>query len=207
MAANGTKSDKKRQRQQNILKRLGDKPIVLVGIMGCGKSTVGRRLAQYLSLNFVDADSEIEKAADRSISEIFAEHGENYFRQGEKRVIARLLDAGPQVLATGGGAFINTETRARIKEKGISVWMKAELPIIMTRVRKRPTRPLLQTEDPEATMQKLMDERYPIYAEADMTIWSRDVTHEAVMEEILIALEDGLPPLEDEAPENNEVGK
>ncbi len=187
--------------------RLGNKPIVLVGIMGCGKSTVGRRLAQYLSLNFVDADAEIEKAADRSISEIFAEHGESYFRQGEKRVIARLLDEGPQVLATGGGAFMNNETRASIKEKGVSVWMKAELPVIMTRVRKRPTRPLLQTADPEATMQKLMDERYPIYEEADMTIWSHDVTHEAVMEEILIALEKGLPPLTDEASENNEVGK
>ncbi|WP_208859955.1 shikimate kinase [Pseudovibrio ascidiaceicola] len=207
VTANDTKSDKKRQRQQNILKRLGNKPIVLVGIMGCGKSTVGRRLAQYLALNFIDADSEIEKAADRSISEIFAEHGESYFRQGEKRVIARLLDEGPQVLATGGGAFINEETRSRIKEKGISIWMKAELSVIMTRVRKRPTRPLLQTADPEATMQKLMDERYPIYEEADMAIWSRDVTHEAVMEEILIALEKGLPPLSDEASENNEVGK
>ncbi|KZL17055.1 Shikimate kinase 1 [Pseudovibrio axinellae] len=207
MTANDTKSDKKRQRQQNILERLGNKPIVLVGIMGCGKSTVGRRLAQYLALNFIDADSEIEKAADRSISEIFAEHGESYFRQGEKRVIARLLDAGPQVLATGGGAFINDETRSGIKEKGVSVWMKAELPVIMARVRKRPTRPLLQTADPEATMKKLMDERYPIYEEADMTIWSHDVTHEAVMEEILNALEDGLPPLAKKAPDEQEDKK
>lgn len=206
MNSNDAKSDKKRQRQQDILQRLGNKPIVLVGIMGCGKSTVGRRLAQYLSLDFIDADSEIEKAADRTISEIFAEHGEDYFRHGEKRVIARLLDSGPMVLATGGGAFINADTRARIKQKGVSVWMKAELPIIMTRVRKRPTRPLLQTVDPEATMKKLMEERYPIYEEADMTIWSRDVTHEAVMEEILVALEKGLPPLP-ETSKNKEDGK
>lgn len=207
MTSNDTKSDKRRQRQQNILMRLGTKPIVLVGIMGCGKSTVGRRLAQYLSISFVDADNEIEKAADRSISEIFAEHGESYFRQGEKRVISRLLDEGPQILATGGGAFMNEDTRSSIKEKGVSIWMKAELPVIMARVRKRPTRPLLQTPDPEATMQKLMDERYPIYAEADMSIWSLDVTHEAVMEEILIVLENGLPPLSEEASEDNEVGK
>ncbi|MTI18291.1 shikimate kinase [Rhodobacteraceae bacterium RKSG542] len=193
MSATESKTDARQRRAEDIIQRLGDKSIVLVGIMGCGKSTVGRRLAQYLSLPFIDADAEIERAADRTIKEIFEEHGEPYFREGEKRVISRLLGEGPHVLATGGGAFMNDETRARIKEAGVSVWMKAELPVIMQRVRKRPTRPLLQTADPEGTMRKLMDERYPIYAQADMTIWSRDVTHEAVMEEILKALEEGLP--------------
>ncbi|MDD7909333.1 shikimate kinase [Pseudovibrio exalbescens] len=195
MTAIENKAAARKQRAAKIVKRLHGKTIVLVGIMGCGKSTVGRRLAQYLSLPFVDADAEIEVAADRSISEIFAEHGEAYFREGERRVIARLLQEGPQVLATGGGAFMNDETRGNIKNNGISVWMRAELPIIMARVRKRPTRPLLQTADPEATMKKLMSEREPIYAQADMTIWSRDVSHEAVMEEILQALEHNLPPL------------
>ncbi|WP_068084016.1 shikimate kinase [Polycladidibacter stylochi] len=195
MSASETRPESQIQRAQSIIKRLGTKSIVLVGIMGCGKSTVGRRLAQYLSLPFVDADSEIERAANRTVSEIFKEHGESYFREGEKRVIARLLNEGPQVLATGGGAFMNTETRERIKKGGVSVWMKAELPVLMARVKKRPTRPLLQSEDPEGTLKRLMDERYPIYAEADLSIWSRDVTHEAVMEEILKVLEAGLPPL------------
>ncbi|WP_310621779.1 shikimate kinase [Flexibacterium corallicola] len=193
MNAIDNKAEVRQKRVTSIVDRLGNKSIVLVGIMGCGKSTVGRRLAQYLSLPFVDADNEIEQAADRTVKEIFEEHGETYFREGEKRVIARLMKEGPQVLATGGGAFMNLETRSRIKEDGVSIWMKAELPVIMNRVRKRPTRPLLQTVDPEGTMQKLMDERYPVYALADMTIWSRDVTHEAVMEEILNALETGLP--------------
>lgn len=199
MTAIEKKAAVRRKRAANITKRLHGKSIVLVGIMGCGKSTVGRRLAQYLSLPFIDADTEIERAADRSISEIFAEHGEAYFRDGEKRVIARLLQEGPQVLATGGGAFINDDTRHNIKTNGVSVWMRAELPIIMARVRKRPTRPLLKTPDPEATMKKLMAEREPIYAQADMTIWSRDVSHEAVMEEILKALEANLPPLQEGA--------
>ncbi|WP_068310564.1 shikimate kinase [Polycladidibacter hongkongensis] len=197
MSAAQPNAKSREQRAKAIVKRLGNRSIVLVGIMGCGKSTVGRRLAQYLSVDFVDADSEIEQAANRTVSEIFAEHGEAYFRDGEKRVIARLLDEGPQVLATGGGAFINPETRERIKNQGVSVWMKAELPVLMSRVRKRPTRPLLQTDNPEETLQKLMDKRYPIYAEADLHIWSRDVSHEAVMEEILKVLEEGLPPADE----------
>ena len=125
--------------------RLGSASLVLVGLMGCGKSSVGKRLAGKLQLPFVDADEEIEKVAAKSISEIFADHGEDYFRNGERKVIARLLSAGPQVLATGGGAFMTPETRERIKENGISIWLKAELPVLMRRVQKRDTRPLLKT--------------------------------------------------------------
>lgn len=167
---------------------LGTRSLVLVGLMGCGKSSVGRRLAAKLGLQFVDADEEIEKAHRKSINEIFADHGEAYFRDGERRVIARLLGSGPQVLATGGGAFINPETRAKIKESGLSIWLKAELPVLMRRVLKRDTRPLLKDADPEAVMRELMEARYPVYAEADVTVVSRDVPHEIIVNEILEAL-------------------
>ncbi len=167
---------------------LGQRSLVLVGLMGCGKSSVGRRLAARLDLPFTDADEAIEKAHRKSINEIFADYGEAYFRDGERRVIARLLGAGPQVLATGGGAFINPETRAAIKASAVSVWLKAELPILMRRVAKRDTRPLLKNSDPESVMRSLMDVRYPIYAEADVTVESRDVPHEVIVSEILAAL-------------------
>ncbi len=168
-----------------IKSALGQRSIVMVGLMGCGKSAVGRRLAAKLGLPFVDADEEIEKAAGKSIEDIFAEHGEPYFREGERKVLARLLRSGPQVLATGGGAFMNAETRAAIAQCGISIWLKAELPLLVRRVAKRSNRPLLKTGDPEDVMRNLMEERYPIYALADVTVESRDVPHEVVVGEAL----------------------
>ena len=171
-----------------VLERLGGRNLVLVGMMGAGKSTVGKRLAERLKLRFADADAEIESAADKSIPEIFAEHGETYFREGERRVIARLLDEPALVLATGGGAFINAETRQRIAARAVSVWLKAELDVLMSRVRKRSNRPLLKTADPDATMQQLMEVRHPIYTLADVTVQSREVAHEVIVSEILEAL-------------------
>ena len=164
---------------------LGSRSIVMVGLMGCGKSSVGRRMAARLGLPFVDVDDEIEISAHKTINEIFEDHGEAYFRDGERRVIARLLSQGPQVLATGGGAFINADTRAKIEASGISIWLKAELPVLMKRVAKRDTRPLLRNPDPESTMRKLMQERYPIYALADMAVESRDVPHDQIVAEVL----------------------
>jgi shikimate kinase len=171
-----------------IRQRLGSRPIVLVGLMGAGKTSVGRRLADKLGLDFIDADHEIERAAGKSITDIFADHGEPYFREGERRVIQRLLGNGAQVLATGGGAYINDETRARIQEAGVSVWLKASLPILMKRVAKRQDRPLLQTEDPEAVMRNLMEKRYPVYALADVTVESRDVQHGQMVNDVIRAL-------------------
>ena len=171
-----------------IRAHIGGRSIVLVGLMGCGKSSVGRRLAATLGLPFVDADDEIEAAAGMRIAEIFSAHGEAAFRDGERRVLRRLLDKGPQVLATGGGAYINPETRAAIADAGISVWLRAELPVLMRRVMKRDDRPLLKAPDPEGVMRDLMAKRYPIYAEADLTIESRDVPHEVILSEILAAV-------------------
>lgn len=168
---------------------LGSRSIVLIGLMGAGKTAVGRRVATRLGLKFVDADTEIEHAAGKSISEIFADHGEAYFRNGERRVIARLLGDGPQVLATGGGAYMDESTRELISEVGISVWLKADLKVLMERVVRRDHRPLLRTEDPQAVMQRLMDERYPVYASADITVLSRDVPHEVIVAEIVDALQ------------------
>lgn len=168
-----------------IKARLGRRSIVLVGLMGCGKSSVGKRLAAKLGLPFIDADDEIERAAAKSINEIFADHGEAHFRDGERKVIARLLANGPQVLATGGGAYMHTETRQRVKEEAISIWLRAELPVLMKRVGKRDTRPLLRTGNPEATMRRLIDERYPVYAGADLVVESRDEPHDVIVTEIL----------------------
>ena len=155
---------------------------------GGGKDHFGRRLAERLAIPFVDADIEIEKAAGKTVPEIFTDHGETYFRDGERRVIARLLEQGPQVLATGGGAFINPETRRLVRQRGLSVWLRAELPLLMKRVRRRSNRPLLNTSDPEGVMRKLIEERYPVYAEADITIDSRDLSHNVVVNELLQAL-------------------
>jgi shikimate kinase len=167
---------------------VGARAIVLVGLMGAGKTSIGRRLAEKLGVPFVDADHEIEAAAGKSIPDIFAEHGEPHFRDGERRVIARLLDNGNQVLATGGGAFMNPETRARIKERAVSVWLKADLDLLMKRVSKRGGRPLLANNNPEAVMRKLIEDRYPIYAEADITVESADVQHGVMVNEVLAAL-------------------
>ncbi|MBN9290046.1 MAG: shikimate kinase, partial [Hyphomicrobium denitrificans] len=166
-------------------KRLGKRSIVLVGLMGCGKSSIGKRLAARLGLPFIDADEEIERAAAKTINEIFADHGEAHFRDGERKVISRLLSNGPQVLATGGGAYMHPETRQRIRENGVSIWLRADLPVLMRRVMKRDTRPLLREGNPEATMRKLIEARYPIYAEADMTVDSRDEPHDLAVNEIV----------------------
>ncbi len=167
---------------------LGRRSVVLVGMMGAGKSSIGRRLATRLGIAFVDADVEIEQAAGMSIADIFEAHGEPSFRAGEARVIARLLDDGPQILATGGGAFMNAETRANIGRRGISVWLKADLDVLARRLRRRNDRPLLKTADPVATLANLLVHRDPIYAEADVTVISRDVSHEVIVNEIIAVL-------------------
>ena len=151
-------------RSSTIRRALNGRSIVLVGIMGVGKSTIGKRMAQYLDIEFVDADKEIEKAAGMSIEDIFDQFGEEAFRSGEKKVIKRLMGEGQKILATGGGAFMNEDIRADIAEGGVSVWLDADLEILMKRVQRRSDRPLLKEEDPEAVMKKLMDERYPVYA-------------------------------------------
>jgi shikimate kinase len=169
-----------------ILPRLGRRSIVLVGMMGVGKSSIGRRLGVRLGVPFVDADAEIEKAAGMSIADIFARHGEADFRSGEARVIARLLEGGPQVLATGGGAVMNADTQAAIKVKGVSIWLNAEFDVLMRRINKRKSdRPMLQTADPAATLRQLLVEREPFYARADLTIQSREVPHDAIVSEIV----------------------
>jgi shikimate kinase len=172
-----------------LLAALGRRSVVLVGMMGAGKSSIGRRLAQRLGIGFVDADAEIEAAAGMTIAEIFSTYGEPDFRSGEARVIARLLDQGRQVLATGGGAFMNAETRAGIRAKGVSVWLKADFEVLMKRVKRRATadRPMLQG-DPAQRIRQLMNERYPVYAEADVTVMSREVSHEVIVSEIAAEL-------------------
>jgi shikimate kinase len=180
-----------------ILPRLGRRSIVIVGMMGVGKSSIGRRLGTRLGVPFVDADAEIEKAAGMSITDMFARHGEASFRSGEARVIARLLEDGPQVLATGGGAVMNRDTQAAIKVKGVSIWLKADFDVLMRRINKRKgERPLLQTADPGATLRQLLAEREPFYAQADLTVQSREVPHDAVVSEIMKAIAAflGAPP-------------
>ena len=174
--------------EAEILAALGKRLIVLVGMMGAGKSTIGRRLAARLNLPFVDADTEIEAAAGMSIPEIFEAHGEPHFRDGEARVIARLLESGPGVLATGGGSFMREETRRRIGEKAVSIWLKADPDVILRRVKRRADRPLLQTTDPAATVTRLLGEREPVYERADITIASREVPHDKIVDECIDAL-------------------
>jgi shikimate kinase len=196
------KEDREKQAAR-IRDALGSRSIVLIGLMGAGKTAVGKRLAMRLSLPFVDADSEIEQAASQTISEIFAEHGEAYFRQGERKVIARLLENGPQVLATGGGAYMNEDTRRTIKDRGISLWLHADLPVLLHRVRRRDHRPLLAGRDNDEVMRKLMAERYPIYAEADIKVESRDVPHEVIVNDVVHAIAVKLgcaPPRQPRAP-------
>ena len=167
---------------------LGQRSVVMIGLMGCGKTSIGRRTAFHLGLPFVDADAAIEEAAGKSIKEIFDDHGEAYFRSGERRVIARLLKSAPQVLATGGGAYMNAETRQGITEAGVAVWLKADLPILMRRVMKRTNRPLLQSANPEAIMRGFMEVRYPVYAEAPVIVESRDISHDAMADYVINAL-------------------
>ncbi len=165
-----------------------DRSIVLVGLMGAGKTTIGRRLAAALALPFIDADEEIERAAGLPVAEIFARHGEPEFRRGERRVIERLLQGPPHVLATGGGAFMDPETRALVRAHATSVWLRADLDVLMRRVEKRDNRPLLRDGDPRAVMERLMAERYPIYAEADVTVDSNNGPHGAAVTHVLQAL-------------------
>lgn len=175
-------------RAKTLATRLGGRPLVLVGMMGAGKTTVGRRLARRLGREFLDSDEEIERAAQMSIPEFFAQRGEPEFRIGERRVIARLLQQPDIVLATGGGAFVNAETRALVKTDALSVWLKADLDVLFDRVSRRANRPLLHTDDPKATLEKLIAERYPLYAEADVTVLSRDIPHESVASDVIAAV-------------------
>ena len=174
--------------EAEIAAALGARSVVLVGMMGAGKSTIGRRLSARLGLPFLDADVEIEQAHRLPIPDIFEKYGEPYFRDGEVRVIARLLDNGPAIIATGGGAVMRDETRERIREKAVSIWLKVDTDVIMRRVKRRSDRPLLQTVDPEATVERLVKEREPLYSQADVTIWSRDVPHDKIVDECIEAL-------------------
>lgn len=184
-----SKKAKSGEREQRLVAVLDGRPIILIGLMGAGKTTIGRRLANRLGVPFRDADHEIEAAANLTVAEIFEQHGESHFRNGEKKVIARLMEDGVQVLATGGGAWMNDETRELVKNEGLSIWLKAEFDILMARVRRRSHRPLLRDPDPEGVMRRLMDERYPVYAEADVMVLSRDAPHDAIVESVVEALE------------------
>ena len=168
--------------EAQLLAALGPRSIVLVGMMGAGKSSIGRRLATRLAIPFVDADAEIEAAAGMTIAEIFEKHGEPEFRKGEKRVIARLLDGGPQVLATGGGAVMDADTRGLIKTRGVSVWLKADLEVLLRRTKRRAERPLA------SKIETLLPEREPFYALSDLIVQSREEPHDAVVEELIVAL-------------------
>ncbi len=170
---------------------LGQRNLVLVGLMGAGKSSIGRLLAQQLGIPFVDTDVEIERVSRMTIAELFAAYGEQEFRALETRVIKRLLRGGPRVVSTGGGAFINDSTRLHVKRGSLSVWLKADLDVLWDRVNKRDTRPLLKTENPKQTLENLMNARYPIYAEADLTVLSRDVGKDVMVKEVLAAIAEG----------------
>jgi len=161
------------------------KTVVLIGLMAAGKSSIGRRLAVRLGTRFTDADEEIEVAAGCPIEDIFEFHGEDAFRDGERRVIARLLDGDPHVLATGGGAFMDADTRARIRETGLSVWLRADLDVLVQRIKRRRKRPLLKNGDPRTILEGLIAERYPVYAEADITVDTVDAPHESLVDEII----------------------
>lgn len=167
---------------------LGSRNLILVGLMGAGKSSVGRLVAQQLGVPFIDSDIEIERVSRMTITELFAAYGEEEFRALETRVMKRLLKGGPRVVSTGGGAFINDRTRRHIKKGGLSVWLKADLDVLWDRVNKRDTRPLLKTENPKQTLENLMKARYPVYAEADLTVLSRDVRKEIMADEVLRAV-------------------
>ncbi|RIK87834.1 MAG: shikimate kinase [Hyphomicrobiales bacterium] len=175
-----------------IRDRLGDRAIVFVGLMGAGKTAIGRRVAQALALPFVDSDHEIETVSRMSVPELFERYGEPEFRALEQRVIDRLLREGPRVVSTGGGAFMNAATRSAVAERGVSIWLKAEIGLLMERVARNQNRPLLRSADPRAVMEKLMAERYPVYATADITVETRDAGREIIAQETLQALGDHL---------------
>jgi shikimate kinase len=171
-------------------KALLPKTVVLVGLMGAGKSAIGRRLAARLNLSFLDSDTEIEAAAGCTIAEIFARDGEAAFRAGERKIIARLLtERPPHILATGGGAFMDPETRATIRRHGLSMWLRAELDVLVTRTARRNNRPLLKQGNPREILRDLMDRRYPVYAEADLTVLSDERPPEGTVDQVIEALE------------------
>jgi shikimate kinase len=174
---------------ERLLARLGSRCIVLVGMMGAGKTSIGKRLASALRLPFLDADAEIEKAANLSVAEIFQHYGEAHFREGERRVVARLMANGPAVLATGGGAFVSEETRENARLHGVTIWLRADPHVLLERVRKKGTRPLLNAPDPEGVLRRLLTEREPFYSRADIVIASREGPHQSVVAEIVAALE------------------
>ena len=167
---------------------IGARNIVFVGLMGAGKSVIGRITANALGLPFIDSDAEIERVSRMTIPDLFEAYGEKEFRALETRVISRLLKSGPRVLSTGGGAFVNERTRALVKARGLSLWLKADLDVLWERVNKRSHRPLLKTADPKATLEALMHQRYPVYAEADITVFSRNVGKEAVVDDVIAAI-------------------
>jgi len=185
--------------RENAPARRPARTLVLVGLMGAGKSCIGKRLAQHFGLAFVDADQEIERAAGRKIAEIFEEHGEAHFRDGERRVIARLLDQPLQVLATGGGAFMDERTREKVRERGISIWLRADLELLLRRTARRTNRPLLNNGDRRATLSRLMETRYPVYALADIVVDSNDAPPEVTVERVIAALDRFLAESEAEA--------
>lgn len=168
--------------------RLGSRSIVFVGLMGAGKTAIGRKVATALGLPFMDSDHEIEGVSRMTIPELFERYGEAEFRALEQRVILRLLEGGPQVLSTGGGAYMNAQTREMIASRGVSVWLKADLDLLMERVSKKQNRPLLKNDDPRGVLKRLMDERYPVYAGADVTVVTRDERKEAIAAEVIEAL-------------------
>jgi len=172
----------------DVVRRLGVRSVVFVGLMGAGKTAIGRKVATALGIPFLDSDHEIETASRMSIPELFERYGETEFRALEQRVITRILENGPQVLSTGGGAYMNAQTRQAIAAHGIAVWLKADLDVLMERVSKKQNRPLLKNPDPRAVMQKLMAERYPVYAEADVTVLTRDERKEVIAAEVIEAL-------------------
>ncbi len=176
------------QRPDEVLQRLGSRSIVFVGLMGAGKTAIGRRVASALGLTFTDSDHEIETVSRMTVPELFERYGEAEFRALEQRVIARILESGPQVLSTGGGAYMNEHTREAIAERAVSVWLKADIDTLMDRVSKKQNRPLLKNPDPRAVMQRLMAERYPVYAKADVTVPTRDERKEVIAAEVITAL-------------------
>ncbi|MCA0031211.1 MULTISPECIES: shikimate kinase [unclassified Mesorhizobium] len=171
-----------------LVNRLGSRSIVFVGLMGAGKTAIGRKVATMLSLPFIDSDQEIESVSRMTVPELFERYGETEFRALEQRVILRVLENGPQVLSTGGGAFMNAQMREAVATHGVSVWLKAELDLLMERVSKKQNRPLLKSADPRAVLERLMGERYPVYATADVTVPTRDDRKEIIAAEVLEAL-------------------
>lgn len=180
------------KQSNEVLRRLGQRTIVFVGLMGAGKTAIGRKVATALGLSFTDSDHEIEAVSRMTVPELFERYGEAEFRALEQRVIARILENGPQVLSTGGGAYMNEHTRQAITEHGISIWLKADIDILMERVVKKQNRPLLKNPDPRAVMLRLMEERYPVYAKADVTVLTRDETKEVITAEVIAALAETL---------------